>query len=425
MKKNILYILISSSLFFIPGYIWASECSKTCKIEDAPAPALTEYLTNVGIVTDTILDALWEADATDDKNKKSEKKRVLAGMNSILSFGDYFGSFDFKISLPITNEVPQEVKRDHAHIERETEKLSRILKTAEKRGIAGVEVENACQWASNCSLPPATAQELLSQLIKNNQKIAQLYRASILEKPTLILERDFILVSQDFVAQIESYYNKDALTDCSQCEGWFLQKIREKISSISWLNASASEGIQKWKDAWALVRGWKSNPGYAQKQADILSWYLKSQWIESTQAGIIVWNLWRYNQGWLSSNNPLDSSSYNNQAQVDSKSQSFKEALLEKLWENSENKIPIAEITRVNTQIKSTEDIEKTIASLYESQIPFAFTQDVAAQQLQLRIIHMHFSLVNSINILGWQIDSAEKVCDKQDTGNGKCDGYE
>jgi len=54
-------------------------------------------------------------------------------MNSLLNFNDYHGSFDFKIALPITNEVPNEVKRDHKKLEDIANKLTKILESASRR----------------------------------------------------------------------------------------------------------------------------------------------------------------------------------------------------------------------------------------------------------------------------------------------------
>lgn len=54
-------------------------------------------------------------------------------MNALLSFKNHFSSFDFKITLPVTNEVPPVVKRDHQKLEQISEKLTRLLETTEKR----------------------------------------------------------------------------------------------------------------------------------------------------------------------------------------------------------------------------------------------------------------------------------------------------
>jgi hypothetical protein len=55
-------------------------------------------------------------------------------------------------------------------------------------------------------------------VIKNNKNITRLYETSILDKAFLAENRNFILVSDDFESQIETYYNKDTLGSCSKCE---------------------------------------------------------------------------------------------------------------------------------------------------------------------------------------------------------------
>jgi len=79
------------------------------------------------------------------------------------------------------------------------------------------------------------------QIIQNNQKVAQIYRASVLEKPELANDRELILVAPDFISEIESHYNKDTLTACSACDGAFLDTIRESIQDISFRNSDYRE----------------------------------------------------------------------------------------------------------------------------------------------------------------------------------------
>jgi hypothetical protein len=57
MKKYTLYIF-TAILLILPLKVSADECSQSCKISDAPAPALTEYLTNLSVVKANLLEAL-------------------------------------------------------------------------------------------------------------------------------------------------------------------------------------------------------------------------------------------------------------------------------------------------------------------------------------------------------------------------------
>jgi hypothetical protein len=75
-----------------------------------------------------------------------------------------------------------------------------------------------CSGVSNCNISDASAQSILIQIIKSNRNITRLYESSILDKSYLATDRNFILVSDDFESQIETYYNKDTLGSCSKCE---------------------------------------------------------------------------------------------------------------------------------------------------------------------------------------------------------------
>lgn len=418
MKKKYLTLLFLIFLLSSPK-VGAEECDQSCKIQDGPAPALTEYFTNIETLTSNILEGLSNAEKDSTDITDGERTRVLGSLNQTLSFANHFGSFDFHIALPITNEVPQVVKRDHQKIEQYSERLTSILETAEKRGSATVIIEDICSGVSQCNLPDNTARMHLINMIKNNDAVAQLYRASIMDK-SYIAEREWLLfVANDFVSQIEEYYNKDTLTSCSACKWAFMDRIQESIKKISFLNSDAKEGIKAWKDAWALMKGGRATPWYAEEEERLLAGYLGEQGIQTEQAGVVTDNLARYNSGGLSSSNPLFNSANYAQVQIENETQTFAQTLQEKLA--GEEKVPVIEVVRVNRELQDTQDISQSIASIYEDQLPFSLTQDTAAQQLQARIIRMHFSLMRSINILDGQTQSVEQLCDKQGTWMGKC----
>lgn len=377
------------------------------------------------------MSAISDADGESDDDRpvvswiRHERNRVMAAMNSILSFRDYFWSFDYHISLQITNEVPAEVRRDHDRIESQTERLTTILETTSRRWKWHIIVENICEGISHCTLWDLSAQAALTQVIQNNQKVAQLYRASVLERPELANDRNFILVADDFVSQIESHYNRDTLTACSSCEGGFLDTIRERMQDISFKNSDYREWVQKWKDAWAMLMWWwSSNPWREREESDATEEYLRSQGIESGQSHIILENQERYGEG-LSSLDPTMNSRFESTIWNVSQALSDHQIFMQTLWEaerNDEGNIPYLEMTRVNTQSQDDEDIAASIATLYQDQLPYAYVQDTVAQELQTRIIRMHFDLVYTANLLWEQTSRTEDLCDKQATGRWRCE---
>ena len=431
MKKN--YYIILFLLFFCKtiSFVWAEQCSNSCQISDAPAPALTEYFTNIQTLQTNILEALSDAQSeiSEDKEESSQVyaeweellntwKRLLQSINGLLSFNDYFWSFDYKVVLPITNEVPNEVKRDHRKLESISERLNNMLETAHRRNTVWAKSDNICDGVSYCEIWEVDMWTVLTIAIKNNREIIRLYESSILDKAYLAENRNFILVSTDFEAQIQEYYNKDTLGSCSKCEWNSWSETTEKIKNISLINSEFKAWVQKWKDAWALMRWWNSAHN-AVAENKVLSQYLWSQGISGSQADVVLDNLDRYGSGSISGSNPLLNSQNYAWASIENTIDTFSQTLSEQFeWRD---RVPIIELAIVNSDVKSTEDLSLWIKSLYEDQLPFAQAQDQWSQELQLRAARMHFSLVRSINELQKNKSLSEKLCDKQWTGDGRC----
>lgn len=418
-------MLVSILVIFFTSisYTYANSCEWSCKIADAPSTELLEYFENLEKILSKVIDASSnfesKKDVVDSKNEdiwveediSSTKNRVLWGLNQILSFKEYYGSFDYWITLGITNEIPAPVKRDHKKLEDYTEKLSNILKISSKRWSGGAKIEDLCEGINNCKISSKNVTDTLIVLINNNKNIVSLMQGSILWKPALYQDIEALhLVWKNFKTSILSDYNKDTLLACSKCEWWTFENFKERIQNISFKNSSYEEWVEKWKAAWALLRWWTSNPWYAEYEKNLLSDYLQGQWLNTEQSDIILWNLDRYGESGYSSNDPLSNSTNYSVTNIEEDTKSFQQSLLERFeWRD---KVPIVELAKVNSKIKETSDISKEIHSLFEDQKPYAFTQDTVSQELQARLIRMHFSLLRSINALEKRKWLAVKVCD-------------
>jgi len=422
MKKIFLFIICFSLIWFVSVNA-NDDCNNSCKIADAPAPALTEYFTNIETLIGNIVSEISSAErSSETSDTRQQRNRIVWALWWLFSFRNNFSSFDFTIALPITNEVPPEVKRDHERLEGITENLRNILTRAERRSAWSVVPNNICNGISYCTLSDsATISKILTDLIDNNSKISELYRTSILDKAFQTNWDTYMLVSSDFRKQIEEYYNKDTLTECSMCEENFGWRIRESIQNIGSLNADGKQWIQNWKDAWALMRGWSRNPTLVETEELLLAQYLESQGISWDQAAVVMDNLARYNSWWLSTSNPLFNSTNYSTNNIKNEVKTFSETLKEKFAEDDDGTVPIAELARVNVQLRSSEDIKKSITTLYEEQKPAALVEDTLSTEIQLRIIKMHISLINSINMLEGDIETAEKVCNKAGP-RGQCE---
>jgi len=437
MRKKI-YILLALISIWLNTHSFADECSNSCQITDAPAPVLTEYFTNIETLQSNIIEALWEIESEisispeDDSDESqsfsqpraqwelilNRSKQLLQTFNSLLNFRDYHGSFDFKITLPITNEVPNEVKRDHRKLENIWKILTSILETSMRRNTSGAQSDTLCDEINNCPFTELSIWQALTTTIKNNREIIRLYESSILDKAFLAENRNFILVSDDFESQMQEYYNKDTLGSCSKCEWNTWSETSQKIKDISFKNSEYEAGVQTWKDAWAIMRWWALAHNKA-AQDRVLSEYLNTQWISWWQADVVLDNLNRYWSWGVTGSNPgLNSGNYAGVA-IENRIDSFAQTLSEQFeWRD---RVPIVELAQVNSEIQSTEDLALWISSLYEELIPYSQAQDIWAQQLQLRILRMHASLVRSINELQKKQSLSEQLCDKQWVWDGRC----
>lgn len=428
------YILSFTVFFFMWSQTWANTCGSGCKISDAPSPWLVEYFTNIEKITDNVLESLTQREEEIQESQSvieesnpvgisrdlsNTKKRVLWALNSVLSFNEYYWSFDFWISLWITNEIPAPVKRDYKKLESQTSKLTSILEKTAKRWTGWAEMVDVCDWISSCSIPNWSASDVLAYLINNNNLLVQHIQSTLLEKPALSPEWSITLGPVNIKSEISDYYNKDTLVECSKCEEGTFANFKEQISEISIKNSKYKQGVQKWKDAWALLQWWNAQGSTAAREREVLSEYLASQWINSDQADIVLWNLDRYNESWLSSSDPLSNSANYTQANAQADARTFQQTLLEK-FENDDS-VPIARLAEVNTEIKTTTDVAKDISALFEDQKPFSFVQDSVTQELQARILRMHFSLVRSINLLDKHKKIATKACEWPGP-DGNCD---
>jgi len=313
------------------------------------------------------------------------------------------------------------VQRDHRKLETIWERLTSILETSTRRNTSGAQSDTLCDDIDNCPFSEVSIWQTLVRAINNNREIIRLYESSILDKAFLAENRNFILVSDDFESQIQEYYNKDTLWSCSMCEGNTWSETRQRIEDISLKNSEYEAGIQTWRDAWALMRWWNTanNVGV---QNRVLSEYLATQWISWWQADVVLDNLNRYSSWGVTGSNPgLNSANYASVA-IENRIDSFSQTLSEQFeWRD---RVPIVELAQVNSEIKSTENLALWISSLYEELIPYSQAQDIWAQQLQVRILRMHASLMRSINELQKNQSLSEQLCDKQWVWDGRCRFY-
>lgn len=423
MKK---YIFILWFFFLSYASTWGNDCTQSCRIYDAPAQILIDYIDNISKLSNNVSQELSTLSNEWLNPISKQVNRVITSLNAGLSFSDYLASFEYYVTYPLSNELPQAIKRDHDLLLTETEKLNKLLQTAIKRGTSHITLANICNGVNHCKLDGQSAQSIITSMIRNTQAISELYRANIIGKPFLQSNKTFILVPEDFNFNLTQNYNSDTRVACSSCEGNFLNEASKKIQNISLLNDQARDGIQSWKDSWRLL-WWQDieSTSYLQEEERVLSDFLKEQWIPTKNTDIILENLRKSNTDGTGVRNPFTGFELTwQEIAINPRIQNFWEKLTETynllLWDGIDI-IPYAVLSEVRTDIQQSADIHSSIATLYENELPYALSQNVGTQELQARILRMHFSLVRTSNLLTENIPLSEKLCNKQWVGWGQC----
>lgn len=93
MKYIILHILSATiiCIYYMSVSVSANECSQTCSISDAPAPALTQYLVNLETAIAHISNSL-SSQENDDSSESlaTQRDSMLSVLSSTLSFERHF-----------------------------------------------------------------------------------------------------------------------------------------------------------------------------------------------------------------------------------------------------------------------------------------------------------------------------------------------
>jgi len=409
MKKILLILCLAFSLTSLHGVAF-SECDiKTCSIKDSPDEVLTDYLENLWkiIVNVSRGASKWERNRGTVSSTKSQMLKVT---NSVAGFGWYFSSFDYYVALPITNEVPYQIERDHRLLVNQNIILLNTLKTIVRNGQWWVEIEKVCDWVSgSCPFEWQTAQNILSSVIKNHKNIIYFYETSILGN-SYKSANNFVLVPDNFKESFTLAYNKWSLTGCSECEGWFMNEINTSIERISNSVDTSSSGMQSWKDAWTLLRG----TGNSQQEE---KWEDKKV---DTSAETLAKNTWK-DWGQKNSSNPLWNTSNITFSDTAQRLDAFQESLFQTTKVSEDPSLATNELNDLQSKVKVSETIKAEIDELYSIQGPTNVVQNTNVRNLMAKMIQMHYNLVEAINTLTGTKKISEKVCNSQGQGLGQC----
>ena len=434
MKK----ILITTFLILIslPTYSYGAWA---CLIQDETAEVLLDYIKVNDLIMKNVNSAILGYNEEDQdwyfsskveimNNRKNETVSIF---NQMFNFSWFFSYFDYYVTSPIFNELAIPVKRDYKFLKNENKKLENYIKAMDRWWKTHVIVENACEWVDieSCkeNLNGKESKEIIWELLINNQRIIDLYQLTVVWKFDEFNEKRLIIVNNNFTLEIYKHYSKEAINICNQEEEWgFFESISESITQVKEYNKLWKDWIQEWRAAWQLLV-WNNPIQEDIIEKRLLKEYLSEQWISTDNQAIVLNNLEKYNQDWISlNNNFLTNSFISNQAKIIHELKEWKQEVVwdffTKKHENTEEDlVNYKEISQIADNSVTSKRIQEKIINLYEKEVPFTSIWDIDTSILRAKIIETHFSLDYSIRILEKAELLSQKICDKQDRWEWIC----
>jgi len=445
MKIKSLITLIILLSFSTYSQAWAA-----CLIKNKPAPALSEYIKNNRVViknvTNEIIKQKNKKDTENIKEKNNSSKfqqlkketaedynnvsaETASIFNEIFNFKWYYSYFTYYVTYPIFNEVPFEVKRDHSVLDSEWKWMTEYLKKINQNWESDFIITNPCKWITKwlekCEkeLNNQKSIKIIWKLIKNNDKILDLYRSSVTWEDEDYDIEDFILIDEDLIDQIQfEYYSEIAVWECNKEKWGFFERISTAISDIKLINKKWEDWIKKWKDAFALLLwnapDWEEDK-IAQKK---LKEYLSESWIPSDKQEIIMKNLADTDSDPFSLNNNFIENTFSSTIKKVKKDLALWKK--QNIWDaipKDTKKVSNDSIKKITDTSEITRNIEQTIDELYEKELPFIWVWNITTESLRAKIINSHIQIQNSVDILENTIEISQKVCRSQWWG-WKCD---
>lgn len=431
MKKSLLFITYCT-LFIFPSISfanWGNSCDGfTCPVESNSAQVIDDYIQNIRKVVSNVTNELSSTQEADlervDQSIQKDVNDMRRILNEMIHWDWFYSSFEYHVVFPIKNELPWEFQRDHKRMEKEIAWLNKYLSRIVKRWYGSTPIENACQGISDECKLSWTAMDIIWELLQNTTSLTDLYRKTILWKNTS-QHKNIIFTGKDFKIfrlELVKNYWANALQSCSCWNQWFFATIAEAITNINFKNEQWEGWVAKWKEAWDLLIGAKSDREYYLKEKELLEKNLGKFGLSGSQQQQILRNHENYyrNGGFTKDNNPL-SNTFNDLAEsISSQWNTFTETI-EEAFPQEEEEVSIDEFSSNQNENNISLQIQKNIEEVYNKELPFVEVEYENADDVRLRLIRLHSNLSQSINVMQDTIKLSQKVCNKQDTGNWIC----
>jgi hypothetical protein len=465
LNKLIFITIIFNLLTYNSFAEWS--CESGCKIKSWTPEVVLEYISNNKKIISNLsanlwkgsteyniptnINVWWNSKSILDLEKKDKPWYInennsfstwiwLRIYNSLFNWKETESWFKYFLSN-IDWDVPTPISRDLRLIDNQNQTLNYFLSRVIKwwHSSNDIDVKKACEWVEDnwkCEkLLGNNIEEAIKNLINNNSTINLILRKELwfMWFNSIVWSDSYdelFAISENFKSEIQSNYNKETYKSCANCKWWSVERIKKSIKKISLNDKDWKKWMDEWENAWNLLLWIKDdeNKKNDKSERNLLTQELAKQWVSSSNWSAVLNDL-KENQWktfWMSIwNNPITNSFENFIDAISTPFKSKKITILSEtvgnlFWEGKET-ISINEITAEKKVIVDDTDISKKIKNIVKQNQAIISKQNKSTDKLQWRIIQLHINLSQTINTIEKIIPKTEKICNDQDSGNGKC----
>ncbi len=449
MIKLVKLFLISALILATTKWTYAREEAKDCSVHET-SDSIVKYIEADRKIVSNLISNLsgWNDTSTimwklsDDLWKTRAKFTWLS--NSLFNWGWYESYFNFYVIMPIDKEIPYEVMRDHKILQNEAKMLEKTLEKLVKNNTEDSEVSDICAWVDGewCEgIWWKTAKEVLTNLIKNNINIQNLFRSIVIWD--YANQPDIKLID---TKDIYNNYNNEQITKYSK-DCWAWKRFQDKMDEITNWQKVTKEWMAAWDDALLKLRcswdtaAWvcsdKDTAKAKELEKKLLKNELSRQWVSSNMTKKMLDNLENFNKT-AKSNDILGNI-------IDWAKQAFKETAKsiynDKKWEDwwfvqdflttldwivsnwfwKKEEVSINALNTTKNESDKTTEISQIIKKLNTEWEIAVWEIASEEDKLQSRIIDIHMNLVKAIEELDATYKNSKKVCESQEAGWWNC----
>ncbi len=422
MKNKIFLFFL---IFSLCSGIVFWDCND-CKIKDEPGLSLDTYITNLRKVVSNISSEVSKVGTTSwvKKDISSTKSKIIWVYNTMINWNGYYSYFHFYVTYSLQHEYVSQVWRDYTLLEKESAGLEKYLKFLTNKWFDSTNLtkEKICAGISDSCDFEWDILDVVGKVISNHEAMKDYYRLSILWEKNKFSWK-LILIGNDFETNFWECYNEATTSNCGQCEKGGFTKITEEIAKITDWQKNAKDWIKSWQDAIAMIDGSGNKRDNEKRERELLSKELSRNGLSLEASNQILSNLDRYNNSWgFSLENNFITNTFNYiKKSVTSQIIAFRDSVTQS-FRKKETSVSTQAFWKTNGELQTTKNIEETIRNLYQQELDYAQLQDNSTQNLQAKIIEIHYNISQSINTLDRTIKISEKVCNSQDKWEWICD---